>query len=89
MTKSNRQITFLSAGENQTLEFQINRKENLTATTVEEVANILIKNNGGDSYSCSSSMDFAKEYGFKTNDGADKMYEAGRKLAIQKIREGA
>ena len=35
MTKSNRQITFLSAGENQTLEFQINRDKTLTATTVD------------------------------------------------------
>lgn len=89
MTKSNRQITFLSAGENQTLEFQINRKENLTATTVEEVANILIKYDGGESYYLSSSMEFAKESGFKTNGGAMTMYNKGRKLAIQKISEGA
>ena len=88
MTKSNRQITFLSAGENQTLEFQINRKENLTAKTVEQVADILVKFDKG-GYYFSSSMEFAKESGFKTNGGAMTMYNKGRKLAIQKISEGA
>ena len=88
MTKSNRQITFLSAGENQTLDFQINRKENLTAKTVEQVADILVKFDKG-GYYFSSSMEFAKEYGFKRNDGAMALYNKGYKLAVKQIREGA
>jgi hypothetical protein len=34
-------------------------------------------------------MEFAKEYGFKTNNGADKMFDAGKKLAIKQYRKGA
>jgi len=89
MTKLNKEITFLSAGENKTLEFQINREEWVTAKTVKEVADILIKYNTDSVFYCSSSMDFAKEYGFKTNDGADKMFDAGKKLAIKQYRKVA
>ena len=89
MTKLNKQITFLSAGENKTLEFTINNEETLIAKTVKEVANILIANQGQADFYCSSSMDFATGYGFKTNDGADKMFEAGRKLAIEMVRKEA
>jgi|TARA_R110000803_G_scaffold56581_1_gene113957 hypothetical protein len=90
MTKLNKEITFLSAGENKTLEFTIsNRKECVIAKTVQEVANILIKYNSDSVFYCSSSMEFAKEYGFKTNDGADKMFDAGKKLAIKQYRKDA
>ena len=45
MTKLNKEITFLSAGENKTLEFTIsNRKECVIAKTVQEVAEILSNN---------------------------------------------
>jgi len=89
MTKLNKEITYLSAGENRTLEFQINREDWVTAKSIKEVANILIEYNSDSVFYCSSSMDFATEYGFKTDDGADKMFEAGKKLAIKMLRKEA
>ena len=62
-------ITYLGC-DNSSLEFTLSNKKVLKAKTPAEISEILISYDK-DSYMCSSSMDFAKEYGFKTNDGAN------------------
>ena len=50
------------------------------AETAEEIAEILVTYGFGSIY-FSSSMDFASEYGFETDDAAEIMFEAGYELA--------
>ena len=79
-------ITYLGC-DNSSLEFTLSNKKVLKAKTPAEISEILISYDK-DSYMCSSSMDFAKEYGFKTNDGANKLYKKGYKLALKTLTEG-
>ena len=50
-------------------------------STVEECANIIAKNGLANSVSGSSSMDFASEYGFESDDDAHILYRNAIKLS--------
>ena len=52
-------------------------REEFEASTAQEVADILTTHGYGESFMCSSSMDFADEDGFDTPDGATNLLHAG------------
>tara|TARA_R110000822_G_scaffold68756_13_gene167314 strand:+ start:2835 stop:3122 length:288 start_codon:yes stop_codon:yes gene_type:complete len=81
-TNSKDLINFLSANNG---ELEITTEEGLIYNTakLETIAKIITNHTMPiDGVLSSSSMDFAKEYGFKTNDAASKLWEKAVDLVI-------
>ena len=66
-------IDFISA-DNGKLELHMGDKIKSSADPI-ILADIMSKHGFDDTVMASSSMDFASEYGFKTDDGAKKLYQ--------------
>ena len=73
-------IDFISA-KNGGLEFTTICDTKIFGATLEECALIIAKQGLADRVMGSSSMDFADEYGFKTQEGAMEMYQYAIKLS--------
>ena len=71
--KKLKKIDFISA-DNGKLELHIGDKIKSSADPI-ILADIMSKHGFDDTVMASSSMDFASEYGFKTDDGAKKLYK--------------
>ena len=69
----NKKIDFVSARDGK-LELHVGDKVKSSANPI-ILADIMSKHGFDDVVMASSSMDFAKENGFKTNDGAKKLYK--------------
>ena len=89
LKNTNDQINFLSADNG---EIQTQTEQGLIYNTakVETIAKI-IKNHTipMDGVMSSSSMDFADEYGFKTWDGAQKLWQAAVDMVAEEILQTA
>ena len=76
----NKKINFVSAKDGK-IELHMNDDNSSMDCTIKSSANpiiladIMSKHGFADTVMASSSMDFASEYGFKTDDGAKKLYQ--------------
>ena len=72
----NKKINFVSA-DNGKLVLHMNDKDRTQKSSANPIILAAIMDDYGfdDVVMASSSMDFAKEYGFKTHDGAKKLYQ--------------
>jgi len=72
-------IKFLSADQGKLL-FTLSNKQEVLSNDVNEIANIILKYAKKDFF-LSSTMEFAREEGFKRNDSAMALYKKAEKLA--------
>jgi len=80
-----RKIDFISACDGEVVLHFKGSWSNKSSASPLTLAKIMKKHGFDEDGYMSSSMDFASEYGFKSNGGAMKLYEKARKLMRTKL----